>query len=247
VVYTWDGKEAKRKPIEAARKLMAEAGYPDGIDARTGTPLVLYFDATSRSSEDKSMFDWYKNQFAKINVQLEVRQTDYNRFQDKMRKGNAQIFEWGWHADYPDPENFLFLLVSAQSKVKTQGENAANYSNPEFDRLFAQMKNMPNSPARQALIDRMLEILRVDAPWLFGFHPKDYALYHAWLGNIKSNKIAYNTDKFLRIDAQLREQKRREWNRPVWWPALLGVALLVICALPAFVTWRRHERGVARP
>ena len=245
VVYTWDGKEAKRKPIEAARKLMAEAGYPDGIDARTGTPLVLYFDATSRSSEDKSMFDWYKNQFAKINVQLEVRQTDYNRFQDKMRKGNAQIFEWGWNADYPDPENFLFLLHGAQGKVKAQGENAANYENPEYDRLFDQMKNMPNSPQRQQIIDRMVNILRADAPWLWGFHPKDYALYHAWYHNVKPNKIANNTLKYQRIDPALREVRRREWNQPVLWPIALGMLVLALFTLPALRSWRRRERSTA--
>jgi oligopeptide transport system substrate-binding protein len=247
VVYTWDGKEAKRKPLEAARKLLAEAGYPNGLDAKTGAPLVLYFDVTSRSSEDKSTFDWFKNQFAKINVQLEVRPTDYNRFQDKIRKGNSQIFEWGWHADYPDPENFLFLLHGAQSKVKSQGENAANYANPEYDRLFEQMKNMPNSAERQVIIDRMLEILRHDAPWLWGFHPKDYALYHSWYGNLKPNNIAYNTVKYQRIDVQLRKQKRREWNQPVWWPLILGVLVLIAFALPAVAAWRRRERGTARP
>jgi ABC-type transport system substrate-binding protein len=246
MVYTWDGREPRRKSIEAARKLIAEAGYPDGLDAKTGAPLVLYFDVTSRSAEDKSTFDWFKNQFAKINVQLEVRPTDYNRFQDKIRKGNAQLFEWGWHADYPDPENFLFLLVGAQSKVKSQGENAANYANPEYDRLFEQMKAMPNSPARQAIIDRMLEILRMDAPWLWGFHPKDYALFHAWYHNLKSNKIAYNTLKYARIDIALREQKRREWNQPVWWPLALGFAVLIVFTLPAVATWRRRERGTAR-
>jgi oligopeptide transport system substrate-binding protein len=247
LVYTWDGREAKRKPVEAAKKRLAEAGYPNGLDAKTGAPLVLYFDVTARGAEDKSMLDWYKSQFAKINVQLEARPTDYNRFQDKMRKGNAQIFEWGWHADYPDPENFMFLLLGAQSKVKTQGENAANYANPEFDRLFEQMKNMPNSPARQALIDRMLDILRVDAPWLWGFHPKDYALYHAWLANLKPNKIAYNTVKYQRIDARLRDQQRRAWNQPQWWPLALGVLAFCALMLPAFALWRRRERGTARP
>ena len=91
------------------------------------------------------MLDWMRRQFEKINVQLVIRDTDYNRFQDKIRKGNAQIFEWGWNADYPDPENFLFLLHGPQGKVTAQGENAANYENPEFDRLFERMKNMPNS------------------------------------------------------------------------------------------------------
>jgi oligopeptide transport system substrate-binding protein len=244
-VYDWVDGGPRRKPLEAAKKLMAEAGYPNGIDGKTGAPLILYFDVTSRSSESKSMLDWQKNQFAKINIQLEVRPTDYNRFQDKIRKGNTQIYEWGWHADYPDPENFLFLLHGAQGKVKTQGENASNYVNPEFDRLFEQMKHMPNSQERQDVIDRMLEVLRRDAPWMWGYHPKDYSLYHAWVSNLKANKIAYNTLKYQRIDPQLREQKRREWNRPVLLPIVFGLLAIVLFALPAFVTWRRRERGAA--
>jgi len=247
VVYTWDGKEPRRKSVEAARKLLAEAGYPNGVDAKTSAPLVLYFDVTARGAEAKSILDWYQNQFAKINVQLQVRPTDYNRFQDKMRKGSAQIYEWGWHADYPDPENFLFLLHGPQSKVKTQGENASNYASPDYDRLFEQMKNMPNSAERQAIIDRMIDILRQDAPWLWGYHPKDYALYHSWYANLKPNKIAYNTVKYQRVDPALREQKRREWNQPVWWPLALGAVLLVVFALPAVIAWRRREQGAARP
>jgi len=75
----------------------------------------------------------------------------------------VQLYFLGWNADYPDPENFLFLLAGAQSKVRVGGENASNYHNPEFDRLFEQMKNMYNSPERQALIDRMVAIARRDA------------------------------------------------------------------------------------
>jgi oligopeptide transport system substrate-binding protein len=59
--------------------------------------------------------------------------------------------------------------------VKFKGENAANYENPEYDRLFERMKAHGERPARQALIDRMMAILQQDAPWSFGFHPKDYA------------------------------------------------------------------------
>ena len=247
VVYTWDGKEPKRKPIEAAKKLLAEAGYPNGIDSRSGAPLVLYFDVTARGAEAKSTLDWYQNQFAKMNIQLQVRPTDYNRFQDKIRKGNAQIYEWGWHADYPDPENFLFLLHGAQGKVKNQGENASNYESAEYDRLFEQMKNMPNSAERQAIIDRMVDTLREDAPWLWGYHPKDYALYHTWYGNLKPNKISYNTVKYQHIDPARREQQRREWNQAVLWPIAFGMLALVAFALPAVLAWRRRERGTAKP
>ena len=114
-----------------------------------------------------------RRQFEKLTIQLVIRATDWNRFQDKIRKGNTQIFRLGWNADYPDPENFLFLLHGPQSRAKSQGENAANYANPEFDRLFEQMKNMPNSPERQKIIDRMVDIARVDAPWIWGVHPEE--------------------------------------------------------------------------
>ena len=145
-----------------------------------------------------------------------------------------QLFYFGWNADYPDPENFLFLLHGAQAKVKHGGENASNYSNPEFDRLFDQMKNMDNGPQRQAVIDRMLEILRHDAPWMWGEHPKDYVLHHSWLHNSKPNKLATNSLKYLRIDAAQREAMRRQWNRPVLWPLTLGGI-----ALAAFGWWLR--------
>lgn len=243
VVYEWVDGRPRRKSIEVAKALLAEAGYPNGINARTGEPLVLYFDVTARGAEDKSSLDWMRKQFQKLNIQLVVRSTDYNRFQDKIRKGNAQIFEWGWNADYPDPENFLFLLHGPQQKVGNEGENASNYSNSEYNRLFEQMKNMENGPVRQKIIDRMVNILRHDAPWLWGYHPKDYGLYHSWYGNVKPNRLSNNNVKYLRIDGVLREQKRREWNEPVIWPAIAGLIALAGSLLPAVLVYRRRERG----
>ena len=245
IVYSWQDGKAQRRSIEEAKALLAEAGYPNGIDIKSGAPLVLYFDVTSRSADDKSVLDWMRKQFGKINIQLVVRSTDYNRFQDKIRKGNAQIFEWGWNADYPDPENFLFLLYGPQRKVgNNSGNNAANYDNPVYNRLFEQMEKMEDSPAREQIIDRMVEILRQDAPWLWGYHPKDYALYHEWFQNVKPNKQSYNNMKYLRIDPVLREQKRREWNEPVIWPIGTGVAVLLLSLLPGIIAYRRRERKV---
>jgi len=244
-VYDLVNGHPRRKPIEAAKKLLAEAGYPDGIDKENGKPLVLNFDVTAHGPDDKAHLDWYRKQFSKLNLQLVVRATDYNRFQEKIRKGNAQIFNWGWNADYPDPENFLFLLHGPQSHVKSQGENSANYANPEYDRLYEKMKNMENGPNRQAIIDQMIEIVRHDAPWLWGFHPKEYRLFHSWMLNQKPNKMARNGLKYQRIDAAMREQKRAEWNRPVVWPMFLILAVLVVIALPAVIAFRRRERKSA--
>ena len=245
--YVYEARDGRiqRRPIETARKLLAEAGYPNGRNAKTGEPLVLYFDTMASGPDAKSRLDWMKKQLDKLNVQLVVRGTDYNRFQDKIRKGNAQLFEWGWNADYPDPENFLFLLYGPHKKVGSGGENAANYDSAEFNSLFERMKDMDNGPARQQVIDAMLEIVRRDAPWIFAYYPKSFGLRHGWVHNVKPNLMANNTLKYRRIDPELREKRRAEWNRPVLWPIVLLVAALVAVIAPAVIGWRRHERKTA--
>lgn len=245
-MYDWVDGRPKRKPIAVARQLLAEAGYPDGRDAKTGEPLVINLDTTLTGVGGKSRVDWLNKQFQKIDVQLVVRNTDYNRFQEKLLKGAAQLFYFGWNADYPDPENFLFLLYGPQGKAKHQGENAANYDNPEYDRLFERMRAMDNGPERQAIIDRMIAILRHDSPWVWGFHPVDYTLRHNWLFDRKPTKVGNNTLKYQRIDPALRERLREEWNRPVIWPLLLLAGMLGVAILPAVIGHRRREGATAR-
>jgi ABC-type transport system substrate-binding protein len=247
VTHEWKDGAPRRRPIEEAKKLLAEAGYPDGRDAKTGEPLVLYLDTVGGGPGDKPRFDWWRRQFAKISLQLEIRDTDYNRFQEKIRKGSQQLFIWGWNADYPDPENFLFLLYGPQARVRTQGENSSNYVNAEYDALFERMKSMPNSDERQAVIDRMVDIARRDAPWIGGYHPVTYGLSHAWVMNGKPNNMARNYLKYLRLDVEKRAALRREWNQPVLWPAVLILGLLIVSAVPALRSYRRRERMGARP
>ena len=242
-VYEWVDDKPKRKPLEQAKKLLAEAGYPDGRDEKTGKPLMLYLDLTAGGPDDKARLDWIRKQFAKLDLQLVVRNTDYNRFQDKIRKGNAQIFHWGWNADYPDPENFLFLLYGPNARVGKDGENSANYDNPEFNRLFEKMKNMDNGPERRQIIDDMVAVARRDAPWIWGFHPKQYSLNHAWYKNLKPNLMANNSLKYAKLDTRLRSEKRREWNRPIWWPLFVLLAVLAVALTPAVVVYRCKERG----
>lgn len=243
IVYAAPG---KRRNLGEARKLLAEAGYPNGRNSKTGQPLVLYFDTAASGPDAKSRLDWLIKQFKKLDIQLVVRATDYNRFQDKMLQGNAQIFEWGWNADYPDPENFLFLLYGANSKVGHNGENAANYVNPRFDALFDEMKYLDNTPARQAIINQMLNIVREDSPWLFGYFPKAFSLRQAWVAPTKPNVIANNTLKYRKLDPVLRQQLREKWNQPVLtpliWLVLIGMGLI----FSALWAWRRHEWSSAR-
>lgn len=238
VVYTRneDG-GLKRRSIEEARRLMAEAGYPDGRDAQTGQPLVLNFDWQGTSAGSKSFLDWTARQFAKIGIQLEIRATDYNRFQDKMARGAAQIYYWGWLADYPDAENFFTLLYGPNSKaINGAGENASNYRNERFDALFESLRNLENGPQKARVIDEMIRIVQQDAPWSFGYFPTSAAALHHWVKNAKPTQMVRNNVQYIRIDAEERAERIRAWNRPVLWP--LAIILAALIALGWLV--RRH-------
>jgi oligopeptide transport system substrate-binding protein len=248
LVYRWVDGKPQRRSLAEAKALLAEAGWPEGRDAASGQPLVLNLDVTGGGADDKARFDWYRKQFSRLGIQLIIRNTDYNRFQDKVRNGTAQLFLWGWNADYPDPENFLFLLRGSNAKVSSGGENASNYQSAAFDAEFEAMRLLPNGPERQAVIDRMVAQLREDAPWVWGMHPMSYGLYHAWFQNTKPNLMANNTLKYFRLDPALRAQKRAQWNPPQLQPLLWGLAVLLILLLPALlVRWAGERRARYTP
>ena len=245
VVYDVVDGKPRRKSIDVAKKLLAEAGYPDGRDAKTGAPLVLNYDyQRTLTPELKAEVEWMVRQFAKIGVQLEIRATDYNRFQEKAEKGSLQIFWWGWFADYPDAENFLFLLYGPNSKALTggNGENSSNYKNEEFDKLFEELKFLDDVPRKQQVIDRMVQITQEDAAWAFGYNPYAGTVHQQWLGNVKPGPLVNDRLMYMKVDPTLRATKIAEWNNPVWWPIVVIVLALVAAVIPAYRTWKRRER-----
>jgi ABC-type transport system substrate-binding protein len=233
-LFDWDASQnaVVLKNISVAKKLLEEAGYPNGIDNITGKQLVVFFDTTKGSA---SSSDWYKGQLSKLGIALELRETDGNRLQEKYENGSFQIFLAGWNADYPDPENFLFLLYGPNGKVKFKGENTSNYVNAEYDKLFDQIKSMDNSPKRLELIDQAIEILRKESPWKFSFYPVDYILYHDWYENILAGGVINNASKYQDISKDVREQYRDRENKPqLFWPVSILIFLLISFFLTAY-------------
>lgn len=243
-VYVWEHKHAVRRPLDYAKELLRQAGYPDGRDLSTGRALILNLDIVNNGSpDDNAQYNWYRKQFSLLGIELNIRATLYNSFQDRVRTGAAQIFSWGWQADYPDPENFLFLLYGPNGKVKFGGENAANYANPRADQLFTEIADLPDGEQRQEKINQFLQIVRQDSPWIWGFNPVIFTFSHIWVMPIKANAIANNTLKYVSLDGTLRAKLRKQWNQPLTWPLWLLIFLLIVLSIPLIITyWLRQRR-----
>jgi hypothetical protein len=91
----------------------------------------------------------------------------------------------------------------------------------------------------------MMAIVQHDAPWIWGFHPKQFSLIHSWYHNAKPNLMANNALKYLRIDPEQRAALQADWNRPVRWPLGLLLALLLAVIIPAWGSYRRRQRQPA--
>jgi ABC-type transport system substrate-binding protein len=231
----------RRVDLARARALLAEAGYENGIDPATGKPLRLSFDTGDPSVQGRLRYQFLVSAWRKLGLDVEIAATAYNQFQDKVRRGAYQVFMWGWVADYPDPENFFFLLHGPSAQTASGGPNTANFADPRFDALFASMRNRPNDARRAEEIAALRAIVEEERPWIELFHPEDYALMHGWLRNVKPSGLTIPVHKFYDVDPLLRAERRAEWNRPVRWPAAVAAAGALLLVGLGVAGYRRER------
>ncbi len=232
-----------RKPnLARARELLKQAGLEGGIDPKTKKPLRLTFDVPDTSPEGRMRFMFWVNQWRKLGINVELSATNYNQFYAKMLKGSYQIYTWGWMADYPDPENFLFLLTGPMARSESHGPNNANFKHAEYDRLFGLMRTRENDEERLKIIAEMRKILEVERPWIELFHPEAYALVHGWLKNVRASGIStIPTTKYYDLVPPTRKEQRSAWNKPLYYPAWILLGLFLAVLIPGVVSYYKER------
>jgi oligopeptide transport system substrate-binding protein len=195
--YKLDLALAKRK-IEQARKELAAKGLLEG-----GKIPELAIDLGGTDAETAKRAEFFRQQFAKIGVRMKVNLNDWPKLQEKVHNKQCQMYTMGWHADYPDAENFLQLFYSPNIDKQT---NNSNYTNLEFDRLYEKVRLMPDSPERTKLYARMVNIISEDCPVLLLTEPQSYVLVYDWVKNYKPHPVGYGYARYLRIDTELRHK-----------------------------------------
>ncbi len=180
-----------------ARRLLAEAGYPEGRDPATGRRLKLTLELGSADNpEARQAAELMASFMERIGVVLEPRYNNWPAFLKKIERRQAQLFTLTWIGDYPDAQNFLQLFAGENA---SPGPNRANYRSEAFDRLYREMVARSDSPEREALCRAAAAVVLEDCPWILMAHPMAFSVRHARLRNHRRHDFSWGMEKYWRV------------------------------------------------
>ncbi|NDH08639.1 MAG: hypothetical protein EBY16_03310 [Gammaproteobacteria bacterium] len=245
-VYQKIGDRILNRPLSDAKALMRQAGFPNGIDKITNHHLRLNLDVETRGlPEERAKFEWFRKQFAKIGIQLNIVENDINRYKQKTRNGRYQMVFFGWNADYPDPENFLMLFYGKNAQFKNQGPNYSNFQNQEYDDLFDQLQHTHHQNDKETLIYRMLEILKFQCVSVWGSFGVTLYLTQKWVDPVKHSPFTLGLMQYVNIHPNMREKAWTVWNQIQVLPFIFSIVMLILIVLPFVLQWWRLKKTKA--
>lgn len=145
----------KDNDIETAKRLLAEAGYPDGKGL---PPIVLTYNTHEghKAIAEAIQEMWKKN----LGLEAQLTNQEWKVFIKTCAAGDFQIARGGWSGDFPDPMTFLSLFVSMN------GNNHPHWKNLKYDQLINQAKNTSNQAARLQILHDAESVLMEEMPVL---------------------------------------------------------------------------------
>lgn len=151
-----DQEEIKYDP-EAAKALLAEAGYADGFD--------MEIAADSSASDTMTMaLEIVSDQLAEVGIRAEIKNYDESTWLETRKSGELGSFMSTWSADYNDPDNFIYTFFGNEEKTKIR---SINYPDTEVMNRVAKARTIVNEDERLAEYKALEEkIVHEDAAWV---------------------------------------------------------------------------------
>jgi ABC-type transport system substrate-binding protein len=150
------------RDVARARALLAEAGYPDGID-------VEY--VTARDEEREKVAASLQSDLAEAGVRVRIVLLSWSTYLTAVGQRSGPAFSYtSWIADFPDPANFLEPRFHSRAIKPTGSTNDSFYANPELDALLDAARQELDPERRAAMYRRAERILYDDAPWIWDYH-----------------------------------------------------------------------------
>ena len=142
----------KDRDIDTAKKLLAEAGYPDGKGL---PPIELIYNThdVHKAIAEALQEMWRKN----LGVNITLSNQEWKVFINTRSRGNYQIARHGWIGDYADPMTFIDMFDS------NSGNNDSQYKNPQYDSFVRLAKSTGNPEIRMKAMHEAEKLLMEDA------------------------------------------------------------------------------------
>lgn len=148
--------------VARARALLAEAGYPDGLD-------VEY--VTTNDEETEKVAASLQSDLAEAGVRIHITVMSWATWQTAVGGAAGPAFSFtSWAADFPDPTNFFEPRFHSRSIKPANSSNDSFYANPELDALLDAARQELDPRTREAMYHRAERILYDDAPWIWDHH-----------------------------------------------------------------------------
>jgi peptide/nickel transport system substrate-binding protein len=175
---------------ELAKKLLAEAGYPNG----KGLPKITM----STTSSYQDLCEYIQGQLSEIGIKVNVEINQSAQHRQMVAKQQLAWFRASWIADYADGENYLSLFYS-KNKAPA-GPNYTHYSNKNFDLLYEKSLLTQNDSLRQGLYRAMDSTAMQDAPVVILYYDRVLRLVQNKVSGLTMNPLNLLNLKTVKIN-----------------------------------------------